>query len=65
LFSGGDGKRPIAAAKNCLELLEDKLANTSIGTNCKALDVLLGGGLQIGEITELCEPALSAIKSPL
>jgi len=48
------GSQAKAPARTCLELLEDNLKRVPIGTRCSALDDLLGGGLQLGEITELC-----------
>ena len=50
---GVDGTA-LAGAKSASELLNEESAKLPIYTFCQELDDLLGGGVAVGEITELC-----------
>jgi len=44
----------LAGAKSAAELLAEESVKLPIYTFCQELDDLLGGGVAVGEITELC-----------
>ncbi|PKU35628.1 hypothetical protein llap_14068 [Limosa lapponica baueri] len=52
----GDAARAAGATRKCtaLELLEEEQAQGFIITFCSALDNILGGGVQLTKITEIC-----------
>jgi hypothetical protein len=54
--AGGAGTHA-ASGQTALELLNARPPTAAIVTFCKALDDLLGGGVQLGEVTEFCESA--------
>jgi hypothetical protein len=43
-----------AAGQSVLSLIETRPAVNSIVTFCKELDDMLGGGIPLGEVTEIC-----------
>ena len=51
-----------AGAKSAAELLVEEKAARKILTFCGELDVILGGGVCTGQITEFCQPLFHSVK---
>ena len=49
-----DGKRPTGQGQTALELLKAEQERPSIVTFSAKVDTMLGGGIALGKITELC-----------